>query len=311
VHVRRRSRRSVGGPNNSWAWPGSLQDVVHTFDVHHLGRDRVIAAHMVRDLIIDPGPTSSLDNWIGELAGEPRALLLTHVHLDHAGAAGALVRRFPDLLVYVSELGAPHLVDPSKLLRSAGRLYGEQNMDRLWGEVVPVPERNVVALAGGEEVQGFRVEHVPGHASHHLCWLDLIHGDAYVGDMAGVRIPPGHFTIVPTPPPEIDVEAWLDSIDRIEALAPERLRLTHFGVAGDVGAQLQRAREMLGREAELARGGDRDAFLSALEAEIDAGADPSASASLRQAIPADQAWEGLERYWRKRAERQTGAARSG
>ena len=279
-----------------------MQGVVHTIDVHHLDRDRVIAAHVVRDLIVDPGPASALDNWIDRLEAEPRGVLLTHIHLDHAGAAGELVRRFPEILVYVSEVGAPHLADPAKLLGSAGRLYGEENVERLWGEVVPIPQENLVALAGGEEVQGFRVEHVPGHASHHLCWLDLIEGDAYVGDMAGVRIPPGHFTLVPTPPPEIDVETWLRSIDRIEALAPERLRLTHFGLATDVGAQLERARDSLRRQAELARGGDREAFLRAFEEEVDAATDADTGASLRQAIPAHQAWQGLERYWRKRDE---------
>lgn len=288
-----------------------MHGVVQQIDTQHLGRERVIAAHVVRDLIVDPGPESSLGNWIDELEIEPQGLLLTHIHLDHAGAAGALVRRFPDLLVYVSDVGAPHLADPSKLLRSAGRLYGEENMARLWGEVVPVPERNLVALSGDEEVQGFRVERVPGHASHHVCWCDLIDGDAYVGDMAGVRIPPGHFTVAPTPPPEIDVEAWLDSIDRIEALAPERLRLTHFGLVEDVGAQLDRARESLRWMAERARAGNREAFLSALEAEIDARADPGAAASLRQAIPSDQAWQGLERYWRKRAEREAQAPAPG
>ena len=239
----------------------------------HLGRDRVIAAHAVGELIVDPGPESALGNWIDSLEDEPRALLLTHVHLDHAGATGALVRRFPHLRVYVSEVGAPHLVDPSRLLRSAGRLYGEDNMQRLWGEVAPVPEANVTALAGGEEVEGFRAEHVPGHASHHLAWLDLERGDAYVGDMAGVRIPPSEVTLAPTPPPEVDVEAWLESADRIEAMRPERLRMTHFGEVAEVGEQLDRVREALLRELQLARGG-REAFLSAFEAEIHDHADP-------------------------------------
>src|SRR3712207_4299563 len=139
----------------------------------------------------------------------PRSTLFPYTTLfrsDHAGATGVLVRRFPELRVYVSEVGAPHLVDPSRLLASAGRLYGEENMDWLWGEVAPVPQDRIVALAGGEEVEGFRVEHVPGHARHHLCYLDLEEGDAFVGDMAGVRIPPDDYTIAPTPPPEIDVE---------------------------------------------------------------------------------------------------------
>lgn len=268
-------------------------------DTMHLGRDRVIAAHLVRGLIVDPGPSSALENWIATLDEPPRGLLLTHIHLDHAGATGTLVRRFPGLRVYVSAVGAPHLIDPAKLLESAGRLYGEQNMDRLWGEVAPVPAANVVALEGGEVVEGFRVEHVPGHASHHLCWLDLAAGDAYVGDMAGVRIPPQEFTIAPTPPPEIDVEAWLDSVDRIEALGPQRLRLTHFGVAEDVGAQLDRVRANLRAGAERALAG-RETFLSRFEAEIDAHADPETATRIRQATPSEQQWLGLERYWAKR-----------
>jgi glyoxylase-like metal-dependent hydrolase (beta-lactamase superfamily II) len=268
-------------------------------DTLHLGRDRVIAAHEVRgELIVDPGPESCIETLLAGLSGEPRALLLTHIHLDHAGATGALVRRFPDLRVYVSDVGAPHLVDPSKLLKSASRLYGEENMARLWGEVVPVPEDNVVALAGGEEVEGFRVEHVPGHASHHLCWLDLETGDAYVGDMAGVRTPPGEYTIAPTPPPEIDVEAWLDSVDRIEALEPARLRLTHFGVAEDVAAQLDRVRESLRRSTEVAREG-REAFLERFDREIDAHEDVESAVRTRQATPPEQQWLGLERYLRK------------
>ena len=188
-------------------------------------------------------------------------MLLTHIHLDHASATGALVRRWPDLRVYVSEVGAPHLVEPKKLLESAGRLYGPENMERLWGEVLPVPAANVVALEGGEEVEGFRVEHVPGHAGHHVCWLDLDEGDAYVGDMAGVRIPPGEFTVAPTPPPEIDVEAWLDSLERIEALRPQRLRLTHFGRRrGRRRAARARPRERCALQAEAAKGRRSRAF---------------------------------------------------
>jgi glyoxylase-like metal-dependent hydrolase (beta-lactamase superfamily II) len=273
--------------------------VTRLIDVMHLGRDRVIGAHLVRGLIVDPGPASALDNWVNGLDEEPRGLLLTHIHLDHAGAAGTLVRRFPGLRVYVSEVGAPHLVDPSRLLRSAGRLYGEANMARLWGEVAPVPERNLIALEGTEEVEGFRVLNTPGHASHHLTYLELESGDAYVGDMAGVRIPPGDHTLAPTPPPEIDIEAWLDSVRRIEALEPTCLRLTHFGAAADPGAQLDRLRASLRRSAELARRG-RGAFLDAYESEIDAHADPETALRVRQATPPEQQWLGLERYWRRR-----------
>ncbi|MQA75586.1 MAG: MBL fold metallo-hydrolase [Solirubrobacterales bacterium] len=266
----------------------------------HLGNDRVIAAHEVRGLVVDPGPESTLGTLLEALGDQtPRALLLTHIHLDHAGASGSLVRRFPSLRVYVHEAGAPHLADPAKLLGSAERLYGPE-MERLWGEVLPIPGENLVVLGGGEEVEGFRVEHTPGHAGHHVCYLDLDEGDAYVGDTAGVRIPPGDYTVAPTPPPEIDVEAWLRSADLIEGLEPRRLRLTHFGAAEDVGAQLDRLRASLRRESERARPGDRDAFLAAFEAELERGADGDRAARLLQAVPPEQTWLGLERYWRKR-----------
>src|SRR4051794_21169277 len=152
----------------------------------HLGRDRVIGAYELDGLIVDPGPSSCLETLLDGLEAEPRALLLTHIHLDHAGASGSLVERFPALRVYVHEVGAPHLIDPGPLLQSAERLYGD-DMQRLWGDVRPVPAENVVALSGGEEIRGLRVAYTPGHASHHVAYLDESTGDAYVGDVAGVR----------------------------------------------------------------------------------------------------------------------------
>jgi glyoxylase-like metal-dependent hydrolase (beta-lactamase superfamily II) len=277
--------------------------MVELIDTVHLGNDRVIGAHLVRHgLIVDPGPSSALGNWVERLAEPPRALMLTHIHLDHAGASGVLARRFPELRVYVHEAGAPHVVDPERLYASASRLYGAENMKRLWGEVAPVPEDRVVAVSGGEEVEGFRVAHTPGHAGNHVTYLDLDSGGAFVGDMGGVRIPPYDLTMPPTPPPEIDVEAWLKSLETIAALEPQRLHLTHFGQADDPGAQLEAVREVLMRNAELAKPGDREAFLSAFEAEIDAVADPESAVRMRQATPPDQQWLGLERYWRKRSE---------
>lgn len=273
--------------------------MVREIDTCHLGRDRVIAAHLVRGVIIDPGPESALDNWVDALPEEPRAVLLTHVHLDHAGATGALVRRFPHLRVYVSEVGAPHVADPERLLASATRLYGAGNMQRLWGEVLPVPAERIVSLAEDQEVEGFRVAHTPGHASHHVVYLDLESGDAYVGDMAGVRIPPAELTVPPTPPPEIDVEAWLASLEVIAGLRPRRLHLTHFGEA-EPDAQLALVAEALRRNAELARDRDRVAFLREFEARIEGEVDQGTATRLRQACPPDQQWAGLERYWLKR-----------
>jgi glyoxylase-like metal-dependent hydrolase (beta-lactamase superfamily II) len=275
--------------------------MVRQIDVMHLGRDRVIAAHEIDGAIVDPGPESCVETLLGALEGEPHALLLTHIHLDHAGATGALVERFPGLRVYVHEVGAPHLIDPEKLLRSAARLYGEENMERLWGEVVPVPEGNVVALSGGETVEGMRVAYTPGHATHHVCYLDEGTGDAYVGDVAGVRIPPGDLTIPPTPPPDIDVEAWERSIELVRAWRPERVRLTHFGAVAEVDAQLDAVGDRLRRWAEVAQSGDREAFLEVVEADLEAS-DPDTAARARQAAPPAQVWMGLERYWRKRAD---------
>jgi glyoxylase-like metal-dependent hydrolase (beta-lactamase superfamily II) len=276
-------------------------------DVMHLGRDRVICAYELDGVVIDPGPASCIDALLGGLgARHPRALLLTHIHLDHAGAAGVLVRRFPELRVYVHELGAPHLVDPERLLDSARRLYGE-DMHRLWGEVAPVPERNVTALRGGEEVEGFRVGYTPGHASHHVSYLHQGTKSAYVGDVAGVTIPPSAFVLPPTPPPDIDLDAWDRSLELLLEWAPDRLCLTHFGPVDEPERQVHRMREGLARFGEVARHHGREPFIETVGAELRAhGVAEDVLERYLQAAPPDQLWLGLERYWRKRAE---GAAR--
>ena len=267
-------------------------------DLHHLGNDRVICCWQAGDVLVDPGPestVSTLMDAIGDRA--PRALLLTHIHLDHAGATGALVRAFPDLRVYVHELGAPHLIDPSKLLRSAGRLYGEDNMDRMWGETVPVPEENIAILRGGETVEGFRVAYAPGHASHHVAYLHEDSGWAFTGDVAGVRIARDQPIVPPTPPPDIDVEAWLQSIDTVQAWGPAALALTHFGAYEDVAAHLDTLRAALRKQADWVRDLDEPEFRARRRAWVDD------APVYEQAAPSDQMWQGLERYWRKRAER--------
>lgn len=267
-------------------------------DTMHLGLDREIGVWERDGALIDPGPASSIETVLAALdGGEPRALFLTHIHLDHAGATGTLVRRFPDLRVYVHESGAPHLIDPERLLRSARRLYGD-DMDRLWGEVVPVPEGNVTTLSGGEEIDGLRVLYAPGHASHHVTYLDVASGDAYVGDVGGVLIPPSAEVWAPTPPPDIDVELWLASIEELAALGPERLMLTHFGAADDAGAHLEAIAAELRRMSEAARTSERRAFLAALEERIDAQPGDCGE-RIRAAMPPEQVWLGLER-WRDR-----------
>jgi glyoxylase-like metal-dependent hydrolase (beta-lactamase superfamily II) len=267
----------------------------------HLGRDRVICAYEVDGLVIDPGPASCVETLLEQLGPtRPRALLLTHIHLDHAGAAGVLCRRFPDLQVYVHEVGAPHLIDPSKVLASAGRLYGD-DMWELWGEVAPVPEERVHRLSGGETVEGFRVAYTPGHASHHVCYLHTETGDAYVGDVAGVRLPPYTHTVAPTPPPDIDVEAWLDSLHTVAAWNPHSLCLTHFGQVTDVADQLHSIRAALVEAADSARLDGEERFIAQLEQGLADNTDPATVEAFEQAAPPDQQFQGLARYWRKRA----------
>jgi len=272
----------------------------HSIDVKHLGRAHVICAYEVDGLVVDPGPASCLGTLLDGLQSEPRALLLTHIHLDHAGATGVLMRRYPHLTVYVHEAGAPHLADPSKLLESAGRLYGDR-MEELWGEVAPADPERLQALRGGETVEGMRVAYTPGHASHHVCFLHEDTGDAYVGDMAGVRLPGHPYTVAPTPPPDIDVEAWLESADAIEAWAPSALCLTHFGRHEDVPEQLARVRESLRTEADRARELSAEEFAAWSESEARGALDPATADSLLQAAPPDQLGLGLRRYWDRTA----------
>ena len=262
----------------------------------------MICAFEVDGLIVDPGPASCVDTLIDRLGPvEPRALLLTHIHLDHAGATGVLCRRYPNLTVYVHERGAPHLIDPSKLLESVGRLHGDA-MWELWGEVAPVPEDRLRPLAGGEMVEGFRVAYTPGHASHHVCYLHEDSGDAYVGDVAGVRIPPFEHTVAPTPPPDIDIEAWLDSLHTVAAWNPQSLCITHFGLMTDVADHLHRIRHALTESADSARVDGEERFIAKLETGLAEATDPATVEVFEQAAPPDQIYQGLARYWRKKAE---------
>jgi glyoxylase-like metal-dependent hydrolase (beta-lactamase superfamily II) len=272
---------------------------MRVIDVMHLGRPHVIGCWEVDGVLVDPGPQSSMETLLGALGGErPRALLLTHIHLDHAAATGALVRRWPGLEVYVHERGAPHLVDPSKLLASAERLYGNR-MEELWGEIVPVPEANVKSLAGGEDVLGMRVAYTPGHASHHVCYLHQDSGTAFVGDVAAVRIPPSDLIVPPTPPPDIDIETWLDSIATVESWRPERLALTHFGQVDDPIEHLEKVRIRLREEADLARDLSEDDYENHHRQLVAASADPKTAEELIQCVPPQYQWRGLNRYWKK------------
>jgi glyoxylase-like metal-dependent hydrolase (beta-lactamase superfamily II) len=277
---------------------------MRAIDVMHLGRPHVIGCWQVDDVLIDPGPESSLPTLLEAIGEEqPRALLLTHIHLDHAAATGAMVRRWPNLEVCVHERGAPHLIDPSKLLASAGRLYGEK-LEYLWGEIIPVPERNVTVLEGGETVHGMRVAYTPGHASHHVCYLHEETGTAFVGDMAACVIPPGNLIVPPTPPPDIDIELWEDSIGTIEGWEPERLAITHFGALENPAEHLPRVRERLREEAGLARDLAEQDYERRHVERVEAALGPENAAEMIQCVPPQYQWRGLDRYWRKKAERE-------
>lgn len=271
-------------------------------DLQHVGRARVIACYQVGDVLVDPGPSSCLPALLQALGDDrPRALLLTHVHLDHAGASGSLVELWPDLRVYVHERGADHLLDPARLYDSARRVWGDE-MERLWGEMLPVPADNLEVLVGGETVRdGWRVAYTPGHANHHVSFLH--DGTVFAGDVGGVRIAPDPLTVPPTPPPDVDVEAWHESIATLRAWRPDRLAVTHFGAATDVDRQLDELGSRLDAWAELSRSSDREAFEASIRSEITRQAAPDLSSVYDQASPVEHLYAGYERYWTKRAER--------
>ncbi|MGH7184864.1 MAG: MBL fold metallo-hydrolase [Pseudomonadota bacterium] len=231
-----------------------LADDLVLIDTHYVNTPKAIASYLLlgeRPALIETGPASTLDTLLAGVraAGldpqDLRAVAVTHIHLDHAGATGLLVRRYPHLDVYVHPIGAPHLVDPSKLVASAGRLYGD-DLTRLFGEILPVPADRVHALHDGAEVllgsRRLAAYDTPGHARHHHVYHDRTGGDLFTGDAAGVALPGSRYVRPPTPPPELDVPAWDQTITRMRALQPRRLLLTHFGAhdwADDLLVQLQ------------------------------------------------------------------------
>ena len=277
-------------------------------DLLHTGDRRAIGAYLVETddglALHDCGPASCVPALLDALGArgvelrDIRHLLLSHIHLDHAGAAGVLVREHPELVVHVSEIGAPHVVDPSRLEASARRLYGD-SFDVLWGELAPVPGQNVRVV--GEEVAGLQCFPSPGHASHHVAYLHE-DGTLYAGDAAGVRVAPGRFVFAPTPPPEVDLDGWERTLDEIERRAPRRLALTHFGVFDDVERHLAALRETMHDWAgRVGHGMDEPTFVAAARADV-AASDPDEVAAYDRAAPYWHCYLGLERYWRKRAE---------
>jgi glyoxylase-like metal-dependent hydrolase (beta-lactamase superfamily II) len=244
--------------------------------------------------LFDCGPSSTLDtlenglNANGLALTDVRHLLLSHIHLDHAGAAGSLVRRSPELTVWVSPIGRPHLIDPSRLERSARRLYGEM-FDPLWGELAPVPERNVRVADG--DVLGWDAFPTPGHASHHVSYLR--DGTLLAGDATGVRMPGASYTLPVCPPPDITVEGWHETIAEIRRREPARLALIHFGVHEDVEQHLDRLEQELDRwAARVGDGMGEQEFVAAARADLGDDAD-----RYDRVAPLWQSYLGMKRYW--------------
>jgi glyoxylase-like metal-dependent hydrolase (beta-lactamase superfamily II) len=277
-------------------------DSLRLIDLHFGSAPHAIGVYLAETTdglaLFDCGPTSTLPALEAGLAAhglaleDLRHLLLSHIHLDHAGAAGPIVRRHPGLTVWVSEIGAPHLVDPSRLERSARRLYGDL-FDPLWGELAPVPQENV-RLAQGD-VLGWEAFPTKGHASHHVSYFR--DGTLLAGDAAGVRMPGAAYVLPVSPPPDVDVEAWHATAAAIRDRAPERLALIHFGVHEDVDSHLDRLELELDRWAARVRDGmEQEEFVAAAQA--DAGED----AELYDRVaPFWQSWQGMKRYWDTRA----------
>lgn len=280
-------------------------DALGPIDLHHQGAERVIGCYLLETsdglALNDCGPSacvSKLEEGLGRRSlalSDINHLLLSHIHLDHAGAAGVLVRKHPGLQVYVSEVGAPHLVDPSRLERSARRLYGD-SFDELWGELAPVPEGNIRAVKD-KRVLGLEVFPGPGHANHNICYL-APDGTLYAGDAAGVRIQPDLYTCPPTPPPEFDLAAWLGTLDEIERRKPARLALIHFGVVDDPEPHLAQLRRRLH---EWAADETPEAEWIARR-EREWAEESSYAESYERAMPLWQSYAGLRRYWDKLAE---------
>jgi len=277
-------------------------------DLRHQATDRVIGVYLVETDdgpgLFDCGPASCVETLKESLTAkglaltDVRHLLLSHIHLDHAGAAGTLVREHSGLQVHVSPIGAPHLVDPNRLEASARRLYGDA-FDALWGELAPVPEANLHPV--GDTVAGLDCFPTPGHASHHVSYL-AGDGTLYAGDAAGVRIVPSPFVIPVSPPPDFHAETWERTLDEIERRGPQRLALIHFGVVEDVPEHLELMRSELQRWVDRVGGGaTEEEFVAAGRADLVArvGEDPD---DWERAAPLWQSYRGLARYWQKRRE---------
>ena len=295
---------------------------IETVDLNFMGAEHVIASFVLLGAdsaaLVETGPTTCLERLTSGLKDhgvspeDVRQVFLTHIHLDHAGASGHLAELLPNATFYVHEVGYPHMVDPSKLLKSATRIYGER-MEELWGEARPVPEGRLEILKGGEEIEAadglLAAHYTPGHAYHHLAYLESDSRALFAGDVAGIRLPGQSYIRPPTPPPEIDLEAWVRSIEHIRQLAPGSLWPTHFGRFDDVERHLgeleQRLQDWVLFVEEHIDGSGREEIADELKTKGDAemlaaGAGPEETGHYDLAGDYPTLVDGLMRYVSKR-----------
>lgn len=299
-----------------------LADGLYCVDLDFQSVPGVIAAYLLEDsgerALIETGPTSTLGVLLDRLQdvgvepGSISQLLVTHIHLDHAGASGTWIRRFPEARLFVHEIGVPHMVEPEKLIGSATRIYGDM-MGPLWGDFEAVPEDRITPVTDGDVItvgsKQLAVLHTPGHATHHVAFLDQERGMVFSGDVAAVRMPGMQYVRPPTPPPDLDLEAWDRSLDRLRDLRPQSLNLTHFGPFADASHHLDEAQRRLHTWAEMVRdavdaGQDRPAIvdLLALQGDRELAEESGEAQTLRQyelATPYGMSVDGYLRYWRK------------
>jgi glyoxylase-like metal-dependent hydrolase (beta-lactamase superfamily II) len=292
-------------------------------DLRFLGRAEIIATAILHGssgvALVDPGPATTIPELTSSLTRkgirfeDVRQILVTHIHLDHAGAVGTILEQYPHIEVTVHSRGAPHLVDPTKLLASAGRLYG-QDMDRLWGEVKPVAARHLRVVEGGETLSAagreIRVEYTPGHASHHVSYLDTDSRVAFVGDTAGIRRGSGTYVMPPTPPPDIDLEAWRVSEEKILAWDPDTLFLTHFGPYHGARQHFQAMFENIESWSRIVRrlladssspGEERQKrFIEEAFLDLTRRVGQTEAGDYTRAGGLNYSYQGLARYWTKR-----------
>ncbi|MBZ9712149.1 MBL fold metallo-hydrolase [Deinococcus multiflagellatus] len=294
-------------------------------DLHFLQTPGVIAAYVVDTgdglALVDTGPGSTLPQLraglerLGATLADVRHLLLTHVHFDHVGAAGTVLAEVPAARAYVHERGAAHLARPARLLASASQIYGDQ-MDRLWGQMHPAPPERLQALAGGEVLRLGQLEvqalATPGHATHHLAYH--LGDDLFTGDVGGIRLLAPQTPRAPTPPPDIDLDAWHTSLDLLSGTDAAWLHLAHFGTYANTPEHWNGLRRTLTADAErvrtaLSAGDEMEQitadFTLALMDELRAE-HPELPARYDFACPPWMSVQGLARYWQRRAARAGG-----